>query len=543
MFTDRLELSLTLTIQGTAFTIPSGNVKSFDLDLASHGFSGAVEFVVANAKTHGGAEADALLASFLAPDLVTVSLGVSVVHDDPEASSSLAPVTVVGLGQRKTLTEQATRVMKDRPVLYRRYRIEFADPAAVLWKQHFPCALYTEKSVQDVIEANKGDAISLTYDSTTLGVTRPLVFLHLDPTYGSSFYDLVLWYLDANAGVWAYDYPNGAYKISDAKDASGTASSLFGDDAGLVTIVLPEVPRASAAVLSSYTASPQNKPVSQAQAASGIRRDYLMRSAIAQDVDDRVTLETKRLFVRSSELEIAFRRFPTITIHPGVLIQLEASALWSSEASSLAATWRVRRYRIEGRAEDQGADADHDAPNAGYRLAVTARLEQQDDPYVELPAFTAPTYPGYVEGKVVSEQGEAPDVTYQFYTDEATSLDSYKVTVPLWDNQTITAPFAPTMGSGNLYLPAYRDARVLLAIGLTRASIAQLLDWRADAKLAMDVQGEQIFFGKSATNSTAISHAYDGENPVLKVARIHDKDTATLQIKEGSLIITVKEDS
>jgi hypothetical protein len=143
----------------------------------------------------------------------------------------------------------------------------------------------------------------------------------------------------------------------------------------------------------------------------------------------------------------------------------------------------------------------------------------------------------------VSEQGADTDVTYQIYTDADTSLETYKVTVPLWEDQVITAPFAPHLGSGNVYVPAYKNARVLLAIDLETAQIVELLDWRAGARLGMDVQGEQIFFGKSATSHTSVNHVYDGDAPVLNVARIHDKDTASIQIKEGILLITVKEDS
>ena len=277
---------------------------------------------------------------------------------------------------------------------------------------------------------------------------------------------------------------------------------------------------------------------------AGIRRDYLMRSAIAQDADDRVTLETKRLVVRQSELELAFRRFPTIAIQPGLRLTMASGELWSAEASILTTTWRVWRYRVGARASDGRIDADHLAPDAGYDVEITASLEQDAEAHVKVPPFVVPSYPGYVEGKVVSAQGADTDITYQVYTDEKSSLDDYEVDVPLWDNQTVTAPFAPHMGSGNVFIPAYKNERVLLALELTRAFIVQLLDFRADAKMSMDVQGEKLFFGKTATSNTAVSHAYDSDgNPVFNVARVHDKDNATILIKEGALVITVKEDS
>ena len=45
--------------------------------------------------------------------------------------------------------------LKGQPVLYRHYRIAFADPAYVLWRQHFPCDLMTGKSVKDLFEAHR----------------------------------------------------------------------------------------------------------------------------------------------------------------------------------------------------------------------------------------------------------------------------------------------------------------------------------------------------------------------------------------------------
>jgi len=542
MFTDRLTLSLTLTIAGTAHSIPGGNVKAFELSLTSWGFSGSVEFAVANDASHGGKQSDALLSGFLGPDLVEVTLSVGALWAWPETSASIQPVSVTGLGTRKSLSEVTTTTLAEDPILVRRYGIDFADPAAVLWRQHFPCVLYTQKSVQEVIDAEKSSAVTITYDSTTLGTALPLFFLNLDPDRRASFYDFVLWYLDANARVWAYDYTAKGYKISDAKDATGTAVSLFGDDVGSAEIVFPEVSRASAAVLNSYTESVANKPVANAQAVAGIRKDYLMRSAIAQDTDNRVALETSRLVLRSNEVELRFKRFPTIAIQPGALLSFAAANLWSSEASMSASTWRVWRHCLSGRASEPSVETNRDEGSTTYDLEISANLEVESETFVHLPPFAVPWYPGYVEGKVVSEQGADTDITYQMYTDDTTKQSTYKVTVPLWESQTIAAPYAPNLGSGAVFMPAYKDSRVLLSLSVLTAEIAELLDWRADAQLTMDVQGEKIQFGKGATKGTSISHTYDGENPRLDVARVHEKDNGSIVISEGALVILVTED-
>ena len=68
------------------------------------------------------------------------------------------------------------------------------DAAQLLWRQHYPCELYTDKTLQEVIEAHKGEHIRLDYDwSDELGRAVPQFFVGLNPEQGSSFYDFVLW--------------------------------------------------------------------------------------------------------------------------------------------------------------------------------------------------------------------------------------------------------------------------------------------------------------------------------------------------------------
>lgn len=542
-FSDRLEITLTITAGETAHTIPGGHVKLVDLDLTSYGFTGAVEFVVIDDADQGGDSDDELITDFIKQDLIEVSLSVKTQFPDPETDKSIDPVAVTALVTAKSVEEIADRT-PDRSILFRRYRVEIADPARALWTQHFPCELYTQKAMKDVLDAHKGAKIT-TNDSTwaTFTTQVPMIFLHLQPDDDASFYDFLAWYVDTQAGVLTYDYAKKGYTLAAAKDASGTAEELFGDDVASLRVVFPPVPRHKPNVLNSYTESAATKPIVNAQAVDPIRQDYLLRTPIAQRVDDRVTLETSRLVLRTSELEIAFRRWPTVTFGPGALISFAKGNLWPSDALPLSFTWRVFDHRIVARARDPRPEADLDLSAASFDIEVTARLEQKDDKTSRLPAYVRPTYPGYVEGKVVSEQGEDADLTYQFYTDEDTSLDQYKVKVPLWADQIVTAPYDPHQGSGKMYVPIYKNARVVLALRPFDATIVRLVDWREGVRMAMDAQGEQIFFGKKATAATMVNHAYDDDKPVFKIARTHDKDKATIEIKEGVLTIQVKEDA
>ena len=547
-FSDRLDVTLTLTVGETTHTIPGGNVKAFELDLASFGFTAAVEFVVIDDADQGGEEGDQLITSFAGQDLIEVSLSVKPELPDPESETPITPVAVTGLVTRKSVEEVFDRT-PDRVVVYRRYRVELADPARVLWSQHFPCDLYapTEEghgvTMQATLDAHKGDKITLAYDWAALTAEVPMIFLHLRPEDRSSFYDFVAWYVDTRAGFLAYDYATKGYKLSGAKDATATAKELFGDDVASLRAVFPEVARHKPNVLNSYTESAATKPIENAQAVDGVRQDHLIRTPIAQHVDDRVTRETSRLVLRQSELEIAFARWPTIAFGPGSAIEFANTNLWPADALQVGPTWRVFHHRIAATIRDPRLEVDRDLGAGTFDIDVAARLEQQAETFSRLPRYVDPTYPGHVEGKVVSEQGADTELTYQFYTDQSTSLDQYEVKVPLFADQVVTAPYYPHQGSGKMYVPLHKNARVLIAFGFEHATIVHLLDWREGVRMAMDAQGEQLFFGKSATAGTMVNHAYDDDKPVFKVARAHDKDKATIEIKEGVLTIQVKEDA
>ena len=540
-FGDYLEIDLTLTVGGTAHVIPGGNVKLLELTLTSYGFSGAIELILADDQAHGGEEQDALLADFQKLDLMEVAVSVKSVFPAPEAAASIEPVSVAGIATHRSVDEGMNPDAQDRAILWRRYRIEFADPARVLWGQHHPCALYTTKSLTDVIDDHKGSKITVTYDGEAWATALPLVFLNLVPEEGASFYDFILWYTDTHAAVFAYDYTAAGYTLRAAKDATGTAVELFGDDVSRLRVVFPEAPRHKANVLNSYATTQTSTAVDNAQVVDTIRHDFLMRSVIAQDATDRVTRETSRLVTRLSELRLEMRRWPSVTFQPGALIAFNAANLWPSNGLQMGKTWRVKRHEIRVRAQDQGPDADHDEPKAMFDVEVRAELEQQDEAWVERPSYVQPTWPGYVEGTAVSEQGEDDELTYQLYENADTSLSEYKVKVPVFADQIITAPYDPHQGSGKMYVPIHKNARVLLAIGLFKASIVRLLDWREGALAAMDAQGERLFFGKKSTAATLVDHSYDEAKPVFSITRTHDKDTGTITISEGSLVIQVKE--
>ncbi|MDY7233072.1 hypothetical protein [Hyalangium rubrum] len=542
-FTDRLVPTLKLTLAGTEHTIPSGNVRTFELDLCGWGLEGWVEFLVVDDQGRGGKQKDEILADFLEADLGEVSLELKASFTDSPTMPEVTSLQVKGLIIDKSLTEMPATMAKGAPLLHRRYSVHFCDAARLLWRQHHPTVLYTSKTLKDVFDAHKGDKISLTYDWTDgLETSCPMIFLGLDPDSGASFYDFMLWYVDTRNGVLSYDYTEQGYKLSAAKDASGTPLDLRPEDVAEVEVVFPEVIRHDVTVLNSYTESTATEAITQEQAVSGIRQDILLRTPIADEVQARVTLETARLKIRGLEVELKWRRLPAASFTPGMLVKLPGTTGFSAAGVPASETFRVRRMHLRGEAIEAGADSEHQGTTAGYHFSMSSRLERKDETYVELPEYRAPRYPRYIEGKIVSEVGEDTHETWQAYTDSETSVDSYKVKIPLWENQIITVPFNANLQPGQFYFPAYKGSRVLVAMDFQQAWLKRFLDWRAGARMPSDGQGVQLLMGKTTTSGTAMKHYYEDAKPVFQLQRINDKDTAKIEVKEGSLLILVQEE-
>lgn len=545
VFSDRLAVSLTLTLGTTEHSISPGDIKSFELELRSWGLEGRVEFMVADNQAAGGTVSDAILTDFLEQDLAEVSLELKTNYTDLPTSPTATSLQVKGLVIEKSLVELPAAEVRGAPLIYRRYSVRFQDAARLLWSQHYPCVLYTEKTMQDVLDTHKGDKISLTYDwQAGMSTTLPMIFLGHSPEPGAaSFYDFVLWYIDTRNGVLSYDYSSQGYAISAEKDSSGTPIDLSAQEVADVEVIFPEIPRYDVSVLNSYAESPKTEDITNSQAVTGIRQDVLLRTPIDDEFTARKTLETARLKLRSLEVELAWRRFPTIAFAPGALVKLPSTQGFAAAGVPASTTFRVRSLHVKGEAIHPGPDAEHADPNAGYRFSMSTRLEREDETYVELPPYIAPRYPRFVEGKIVSEVGEDTDETWQAYTDSTTSVDSYKVEIPLWENQIITVPFNANLQPGHFYFPTYKGARVLVAMDFQRAWLKRFLDWRAGARMPADGQGVQLLMGKKTTSSTAMKHYYDGDaKPVFQLQRINDKDTAKIEIKEGSMLIVVQEE-
>ncbi len=538
-FTEDLTITLIVTIAGQAHTIPAGNVKFLELKLTPYGFNGKVSFVVSCDES-----TDALFTPITTQnDLIEVSLQVEAYTTD--TSTVISPLNLSGLVTARGFSEQTlSNILKTQAfMLHRHYHLEFADPAQVLWKQHYPCDLLTDTTLKALITAHKSEKIDLLYDWTVLDETYPVLALSLGaPGNPASFYDYLIWLVDSNNGVFSYDFSTQKYSLSAAKIQSETTQSLNPLEVAAFGVTLPEVKRHQPNVLNAYSESPLNTAITNTQVASPIRRDYIARYPIAADMQARVTLETARLKQHLHEVWVEYHNFPMQVTPPGQLVDFKGSSAWNASLFVHANTYQVKEWHLLARSAAQELTLDLNNTYSRYNIEHSLKLDSSLELNVALPTYALPVYPFFVEGKIVSEQGEDADLSYQFYTDEDTSINYYQISIPLWADKKVRAAYQSNMDTGQFYFPPYKNARVLVGLGFDSAVITEFLDWSSGTALPMDSQGNQLVMGKSTTSQNIIKHSYVDSKPELQIQRTDDNDTELLQFSTGYIILQTQQE-
>jgi hypothetical protein len=213
---------------------------------------------------------------------------------------------------------------------------------------------------------------------------------------------------------------------------------------------------------------------------------------------------------------------------------------WSSNVLQYGKSYRVTGTRLVARALGlEASKATGDASNR-YEIDYVVDLELGSDPELGHPPFTQPEWRLQVEGRVVSEVGTESEGTYQVYTDEATSVEMYKVKIPVFEDKKVIVSFEPTHVSGHFYFPMVKDARVLVALDFDGARIVRFLDFRPGARLPLETQGNHILVGKGEDDETSIRHVYEDARPSLTIHRTKAGDEQTIKISEGTIFIETK---
>ncbi|MBM7116168.1 hypothetical protein I3V78_21690 [Archangium primigenium] len=531
-FQEELRWELSLTSGGQSFTIPGGQVKHVSARMAPHGFSASLTFWTTMEKKDAP-----LFLAFQKPDLIEVRLAVSEAR--PQAEPPPAPLVLRGLVRGRRLQAETHGALKGEARVFRRYTVEFADPAQVLWRQHRPTELHTDMSMAEILEAHKA-SLQLSLDWATLKIKQPLFCLALGADApGVSFYDFVLWYVHTHQGVFTYDSQKNQYLLTDSKPAEGQPANLSPLSVQSLRVHVPAPIRHGTRVLNALAAAPTTQALEQPQAVAGVSHDVLLREPLATRAEARQKQEKTRLQVRQPRYQLAFKDFPPVNVFPGARLQL-TGPLWAAGLTGRDEDLRVQTVELEARADDEGQHAGQANPSATFQTRVALELESAAEPAVALPAFRAPRYPIHVEGLVHSPGGEPEDRRYLISEDEKTSIHSFRMTVPLW-NKTVSVLAEPIHFPGQFFFPPYKNTRVLVALHHERAELLRFLDWKEGVRPPQDGQGDQILLGQNKKSQTALTHDFQDDKPVWRMLRTSGGDTQVVRMGEGHLFIQVKE--
>lgn len=535
---NRLLVSLELDLAGSRFSIPAGNIKRFALRLDPYGFTAQLSFWFICLKDESE---DKIKAKFVLPEVALAKLTIDRGFDT--VGESADPLLLQGLVVSRDFSERVFEGMTGQPVLQRNYALSFADRAQVLWRQHFPTALYVDSTLAALIDENTPDGVQLTHAWQASAVRHPVLSLPLGASaQGASFYDYLHWLLNRHQAGLLYDYQADAYTISDKKREFGAEVESEPKDVREWRTVLRPPCRSTISVLNGSTlAGTGEQTLTHASSVAGVKRQYLMRSSVDNDLGERAKLEAKRHAPRALGARVTFARFPSTTMRPNLALKC---GQWSAAAYHVAYKFRVCHVRLDAEATSQLPTDDAEDPSNAYLVDYRAELEGSEEPHFAYPGYCAPCWDLRVEGIVVSEVGDGPEETYQPYRDEQTSLDYYRVEIPLWKKQKVIVAYEPLFAPGHFYFPMYKGSRVLVQLRHDRATVVGFLDFRPGARLPLETQGNHLLMGKKAQDQTSIRHIYKDARPQLHIERSHGKDKQTLEVSEGRIVLeTVSTDS
>lgn len=564
-FEDRLvfDFQIIPVIGGLPIIINGHNIVRFSLDARASGFVCEISFAIRDDLTFQSTEQDKLVMLFRTQSLLKVHLGIRPMHTEEDTAATTPEAMpyffVDGLVTEKSLVERVARHLEGKQINYRLYHMRFADPAQVLWRQHFPLCLYTNTSLQAVITANLNAHIQVMFDDTTVSTIQPQIMLGMvprnRPNERASFYDLLMWQLDLTDRIWQYDYTLKVYRIIKTKVPPALPIDIVADDISDIFTYYPAPQRYQEAVLNDYTEAIQNRlvtpldPTAQSYLVPGVRQDFQWNTAVQLEFEKEYQHHTTDFVLPKPEFVLSYKLFPSVPFGPGAGINFIRDALEFDQAAvaipveaKLEVT-RVFRLFIKGETSEDDIESVYTGKAAAtFRLSLNVWLESASNPERRIPPYILPKYPVYIEGKILSEIGAPVEETYQIYPDPATFIQKYKAIIPLFQNQIITVPCNPNMDPGHFYFPPYKWERILVAFYYDHSYLKRFLDWRPTAQLPLETQGDHLLLGKTPVNRTSVRHTYQDENPVFEIERLHVTtkiDCENIRIAEGSLTLTV----
>jgi len=537
LFTDNVEGHVDIKFSSKSYKVPAGNIVSLNLQLWTWGYEGTLVFSVNSQKTP-----DDVFETFqeMKPIKLTFSLQAGL---DEEQDDTLIPLDIEAWVYEKGIEEEGSQESRyiDR-VIIRYYTLHFKDPARLFWRQHHLEKLYIDSDFKTIINEQVVEQISVTCDGPFLEKKHKqiLVSVGLRTKNQASFYDYIIWLVKENNGLFYYDYTKKNYVISEKAPKSEQNIDLSLQSLHNYKVIFPEISYSDYKIQNAYVKDSSAEKGENENKISPLTQDFIGIWDLPADFKDSATLFQSIHTQEQPSIQFNFRKIPLEICVPWNTVKC-IEKQWSKGAYPTGKKYIVRSMSLEMNSKKEGMEDNMDKKKV-FECRCYALAQSPEELTYQYPSYIKPEYPLQVEGEVFSDQGEEENLTYNMVEDGDTSVKYYEVEIPVFEKLKVRVPYLPVNMNGQFYFPPYKKQQVLLAIWHYTSDIISYLDWRKNAPLAMDTQGNQIVLGQSEKNRTTIKHSYADNKPQLEINRLLEKDTQTITLGEGIIILHTKED-
>ena len=543
IYADNLVLSLLLESDGDKKEIYSGNIEKFDLEYNPYGFEASVHF--------SGFDDKDLEKVFNSEKPITATFTYQTVV---QKAAGKDPVTLKG-----TVSERESRGLNDdsqKPTLV--YQIRFCDGAQESWSYHFPKAIYIEKTMKDVIDAEKNSLVNVEYDWDALTEEHPILAYsleddhHLPKEERVSFYSFLFWYLQQEGGVLEYNYKDDKYKILGKKSVDGDPIPVAEWWITPPRTVHPTPSRWVNKSLKSFPDRLEDEVDEVEEAYAAVRKDWYDDATYVQFSEQNREKIKSSLIQEKPEATFWIKEFDETfqfdQLIPGVLFSFKGrekiKGLWCEHPVYKGKTFRVKKVKMRGEKKAQSELENIEA--MPYECTIRVVAEDKDETFIPRPQYRVPKFPFSALGEIFSDIGEEEQTTFNVAKDEDAPLGKYQVKIPLSgeEEKYVIVPFTPDFMTGQHYFPFCKNQQVMLAMEFKTAKIQRALNWQPLTELPEKTQGCQVVYASDGASKYFFQkHEFeDGKNSVMTIKQSSSEtQTQVITIKEKDVTITVEE--
>lgn len=542
IFEKRLTGVLELEVEGEKACAFSNHLMSVQVHYHSYGYEAEVRFNNYLGQMNELFAKEKVMKAFLKLEPV-----------DPEGKKKVQPVRLQGIVTNRYYQPMGQLSLKG---VEHFYVVTFKDPAQASWGQHFPIKVFVEKTMKDVIDAEKNPLITINYDWEVLTEVKPILAFSLEfkrglsPDRQTNFYSFLTWYLYQNNGILDYDYEKNSYAIRGKKSEEGSVMTL---PDWIITPPKCQLPGPLYASDRMITFDTESRVVENENPAGfqGVHKDAFKDTAytyfpeqISQKVKSKLVRE--KVYIRFFLKELA-EFLELDKLFPGNLIEFKRNEQlaegWVDDPSLKGKVYRIVNILLCMHVDGEIGEVER--LDQMYRFEIQIEAEPKEELYVDRPLFVVPSYPFFVQGEVFSDVGDKEQATFNVVKQEKVPLGQYQIKVPLVeDKKHVVVPFSPHILSGQHYFPLCKDQRVMLAMHFGTAFIERVLDWQPLTRLPLETQANRVVFGSNGIDKYVIEqHEFkDGQDSVFTIKQSSSPDqTQTIQIQEKELTIIVEE--